>query len=324
MTEPAIRRRQSIEVPGDHLARYLPPEERLIRLAEFAEMSGLDIADLRFTPYLTTPIPAPDKREGRGWPGLRAEAMWHPLFWLSQRMIAPRVFDGDHAITWDEMLAAIGFELTEGAPIEADGRLWARVPDPDNPIIALPEDAPFPPPLYDLDTGTWLDIPATVGVDIDTPEGLARIRSWLAGGEDDALDSIDIDAYLLVPGRDPYWATQHLLNPDAAGHSFFTDLADGYDHSTYEHLAQRVRSFSGETVDKSRDEVQELVSLADVCTNYGIAERQGLAERVETTDDEYVLIEALATLAAQFEELAVELAPADARLEARIARLIQS
>ena len=135
--------------------------------------------------------------------------------------------------------------------------------------------------------------------------GLSRTREQIGGGlggltslfsrrkiDEELLEELETTLLMADCGVE---ATQHLLNPDAAGHSFFTDLADGYDHSTYEHLAQRARSFSGETVDESRDEVQELVSLADVCTNYGIAERQGLAERVETTDDEYVLIEALAT-----------------------------
>ncbi|GAA4924582.1 hypothetical protein [Nesterenkonia rhizosphaerae] len=62
--------------------------------------------------------------------------------------------------------------------------------------------------LYDPTEG-FLDMPFTVGVDVETPEGAARIRAWAEGNADAQLDSIDLTAWLHRPeGHDDNWSLQ--------------------------------------------------------------------------------------------------------------------
>jgi hypothetical protein len=53
--------------------------------------------------------------------------------------------------------------------------------------------------LYDVETGTWLDILSTVGLDVDDDIVQARITEWLEGAPDAELDSIDLSSGLDDP-----------------------------------------------------------------------------------------------------------------------------
>ena len=60
--------------------------------------------------------------------------------------------------------------------------------------------------LYDAESGTWLDVLARYGLDVDDPTTLDRIRSWQAGASDPVLDTIDLSD--LVDIDDRHWALE--------------------------------------------------------------------------------------------------------------------
>jgi hypothetical protein len=60
--------------------------------------------------------------------------------------------------------------------------------------------------LYDQTTGTWLDVLATVDIDVDQPRGQARVAAWLAGRPDSTLDGIDL-THLTSSQDDPHWSS---------------------------------------------------------------------------------------------------------------------
>ena len=134
----------------------------------FVEASGLNGETVTNTPLATVPIPIypphfPDGR--RRWEGTKPEFMWHPFMWLPPRLAHPALLPGGGAESRDEWIVRVMLET-----VTAD--------------------------LFDPQTGTWLDVLATVGIDLDNPIDYLRVEGWLAGDPDDTLDSINLDAYL--------------------------------------------------------------------------------------------------------------------------------
>jgi hypothetical protein len=108
--------------------------------------------------------------EGNRWPGVRTSMMWHPLFWLpknlSDRYLLTHPDDPDQILETDAM-----WMVRVALTMEASG-------------------------LYDPETGGWVDILDTVGIDIEKRADRDRIQQWQKGGVDDLLDSIDLGPYL--------------------------------------------------------------------------------------------------------------------------------
>lgn len=184
------RRRETFHVPGEPLVVSSSPIECMERFAVMSEFTGLGPEMLLSTPLVTTPLPRypADWSEGsRRWSGTRPEAMWHPLMWLPRRV----------AHRYTLVSGATGDGVGSGA--DAERRLegddaWAlRV------CLELASAG-----LYDEETGTWLDMLSSVGIDVEDDADLARVQEWLEGAADPVLDGIDLTPVLL---RDePDWA----------------------------------------------------------------------------------------------------------------------
>lgn len=96
--------------------------------------------------------------------------LWHPLFWLPDQVAFRQ--------RWNN--PAGGDLITE------DLNIWhARV------ALQLNYSG-----LYNPELG-WLDVLSVYGLDITTPEVVAQVAAWLAGGEDEILDGIDLTTVIL-------------------------------------------------------------------------------------------------------------------------------
>jgi len=125
------------------------------------------------------PLPIYTDSPGRQFAHVAPEMLWHPLFWLPSRC-AGRY----------QLMSVDGEDL---GPEDEDA--WAvRV------VLEMSVSG-----LYDAATGTWLDVLARAGIDVDDPVDVARIEAWQAGERDIVLDAIDLSPDLDMPD-DPDWA----------------------------------------------------------------------------------------------------------------------
>lgn len=180
-----IKRRRMLTEPGDTLLLSKSSMDTAFRFTEWQEITGL--APTRFTadPICSVPLPiytqvAPGTRQ---FSTVKPEAMWHPLFWLPPRL-------------------AGRYNLPSGP----DGALEVESTTMWSIRVALELTASG---LYSIEDG-WIDILATVGIDVENEVDLARIEEWQAGGVDDLLDSIDLDLYLKLE-TNPNWALQSAM-----------------------------------------------------------------------------------------------------------------
>jgi hypothetical protein len=178
-----FRRRACLTNPGEPLLLARDPIESVIRFGQFAEQSGIDTTELVASHTVAVPFPIwadPWPTDTRRWKGTRAELMWHPLIWLP-RHLASRT----------------------GRPSNGDRQLRQESDDEWSVRVALEMTVSG---LYDQNTGTWLDVLATVDIDIDRPHARARVAAWLAGRADAALDGIDLSD-LMSDHTDPHWSS---------------------------------------------------------------------------------------------------------------------
>lgn len=232
------RRRASDLEPGEHLLLPTSALGATARLRAWSSFSGLGDDALLLSPLCAVPLPMPWTVPAgrRRWPALRPEAMWHPLLWLPRRLAAPCVLrdPADGAVrgeAYDEWALRVVLELTESAPVTIEGGRWLLLHDPAHERHVRPagpgDDALVP--LYDAHSGTWLDVLATVGLDVDDAADLARVRAWLDGAPDEALNRVDLDRHLRAPGRDESWALDRAHRPVATSdgpRSYVEDLRD--------------------------------------------------------------------------------------------------
>lgn len=142
---------------------------------EFAESTGLKPEQVFSSYAVATPIPfyEPDRRAR--WLGVNPAMMWHPLFWLPERLSRRIEFGNtvEPALPW---AIRVCLELSAAG-------------------------------LYATGQG-WLDILVDSGIDATTPEGQQRILAWQHGGDDVVLDAVDLSALLSNQDGDPNWAEQ--------------------------------------------------------------------------------------------------------------------
>lgn len=199
-------RRPSLVTPGTPLLLCRDTIETAVRFRSFVEEAGIPEHLVLTSTLCAVPLPVytnfgtfPDGRPRRRWEGTRAEFMWHPLMWLPPRVAYRYNIDdpatGASRIEDDDLYAIrLAFELT------ASG-------------------------LYDPTTGTWLDILATVGIDIDDDLDLARVQDWLDGYPDEILDAIDLTDHMDIEDRD--WALESALAlRDNLEHASWALIAD--------------------------------------------------------------------------------------------------
>lgn len=157
-----FRRRQFLTSPGESLLLPLQAMNIADRLSRWTKYSILPKEAIISSPLVAVPLAT--RAPGSRWPATtEAAAFWHPLLWLPPRLAAPA--EGELINVW---AVRIALELTVTG-------------------------------LYDVESGTWLDILSTVGLDADDEIVQARITEWLDGAPDAELDSIDLSAGLDDP-----------------------------------------------------------------------------------------------------------------------------
>ncbi|MFF2623631.1 hypothetical protein [Oerskovia jenensis] len=246
-------RRRALDVgPGEHLLLPASVLDTAGRLHLWRAFTGLYDGELLLSPLTASPLPMPWTVPAghRRWPGLRPAAMWHPLLWLPARLRSPITLrDPMTGETWgetyDEWATRVALEMTESGPVSIDGERWVLLHDPHHGrhVRAFGPGDEDLVPLYDPITGTWLDVLATVGLDVDDPAHLARVERWLAGDDDEVLDAVDLDAFLQAAGRDPAWALDRTQRPlvEGTGHrTYVEDLRDASSTLVARELDDRV------------------------------------------------------------------------------------
>lgn len=160
--------------PGTNLLSCTSGYQLALGYAEFVAATGLGDEDVLSDPVVATPIPRYRDHEagGRRWARVAPEALWHPLFWLPDRVWRQRIADG----------------LVEPETV------WAV-------RVCLEMQAAG---LYDPTRG-WMDVLAAHGIEADDADDTARVLSWLAGGGDADLDGVDLTEHLL---GDDSWAAE--------------------------------------------------------------------------------------------------------------------
>lgn len=210
------------------------------------------------TPVGSVPLPSPivDGADVQHrWPGVDPQWLKNPLFWLPKRLAYPFRFEDGTVEDLCAWQARVFVEIAGAFPVKIGERFWvglhsyAGVPlqvpfDPDAkdmPLLeydlsemrllreASDEDLAHLIPLYDRDSGGWLDVPFLAGVDVDTPRGLERVQSWLSGGSDPDLDRVDLESLLVASGRDLGWAQYALDRPMVYLESGETEVASFFD-----------------------------------------------------------------------------------------------
>lgn len=154
------------------------PVEAAIRFGQMADALGIPVDALMSSLLCSIPLPTYplDFTGRRRWAGVNASAMWHPLLWLPDR-VAKR------------------YQMSEDpGDIESDDRWAVRV--------ALELSASG---MYDDVSGTWLDVLAVIGLDVNDATDQARVQSWLDGVPDALLDGFDVRPYF-DDTQDADWA----------------------------------------------------------------------------------------------------------------------
>ncbi|WP_114906728.1 hypothetical protein [Ornithinimicrobium murale] len=147
--------------PGDSLLLPGNPIEAGFTYAHYQRATGVPHEHLASSTMVAVPIPVrPEDGFGETprWPTARPELMWHPLMWLPHDVASRAEFDG-RTETLDEFALRVAIQVTESS-------------------------------LYDPASGTWLDVLAVGGLDVDDPADVERVRLWLSGGPDALLDGL--------------------------------------------------------------------------------------------------------------------------------------
>lgn len=173
-------RRHFIPDAGEQLLLTEDATVAAERLISFMDATGIPPEVLVADPIVTTPIPVGSLADWRAQAD--PEMLWHPLFWLPERISTRyriQVPSGD-------------------SYLESDAE-WAL-------RIALEVQSAG---IYDPTDG-WLDVLALVGLDTQDPVDLARVEAWADGADDPDIDRAAalVAEFYDVPGRDPNWALE--------------------------------------------------------------------------------------------------------------------
>lgn len=176
-----LRRRAFLLEPGESLLLARSPLELALRYGMWARFTQLPPHQIVSNPLVATPLLnyPPDGHPARVWQQVNPTSLWHPLMWLPGRLA------GRYQI-----------QSPDGTTIPEDDDTWAvRL------CLELAASG-----LYDTESGTWLDVLARRGLDINDPEALERVRRWQSGDDDAVLDTIDLSDDVDVTDR--HWALE--------------------------------------------------------------------------------------------------------------------
>jgi hypothetical protein len=216
-SRPAWRRPFLLEA-GEELLVTSDPVRCLTNYVSASKAIGLNQSEFVASRMSSMPIPIDAGRptvEGsrRRREGINPLMMWLPVMWLPQRLTQRcrfHVVDGD-VIVIDPDSYFQGDPHSVPAPIEGL-RLHTETSDAWVIRVALELTASD---AYDAQSGTWLDVLDTVGINIDEVDDVARVQRWLNGDKDPDLDWLE-DNYLddgwQVPRDEvPSWALRAAL-----------------------------------------------------------------------------------------------------------------
>lgn len=230
-----IKRRRMLTEPGDTLLLSKSSMDAAFRFSEWQEITGLTPNRFTADPICSVPLPiytqvAPGTRQ---FSSVKPEVMWHPLFWLPPRLAG-----------------RYNLPSGPGGALEVESTtMWSI-------RVALELTASG---LYSIEDG-WLDVLATVGIDVENEVDLARIEEWQAGGVDDLLDSIDLDLYLALE-TNPNWALQSAMAlTEPATEAQWAILAD----SLMEVVMDSYDAAANTPLHEVRDTIAVVASLAGV------------------------------------------------------------
>lgn len=182
------RRRGFILEPGESLLFNSSAMSVISRWTDFKTASGLEDRDFHVSPLVAIPVPRYPVEWPAGrkrWVGTRPDFMWHPFMWMPQRLRAKFV-NGDYQEDDTELALRVALEM---------------------------ERAGF----YDVQTGQWLDILSMNGLDIEDKETQARVSAWMAGADDDVLDSIDLEPQFSGAEAIEAWQDVYNMFPGVQG-----------------------------------------------------------------------------------------------------------
>lgn len=179
----SIVRRAFLMDPGENLLLSDSAVVAAGRFGEFVQETGLNPDHVLGDPLCAMPIPVRGlKADGtlERLTGMNPSLLWHPLAWLP-------------------IESAFRFQIrVEGSDeleLESDHDWALRI------ALELTTSG-----LYDVEDGTWLDVLALHGVDIENPVDAARVEAWLAGAVDEDLDGIDLSDFIAAGHDDPEWS----------------------------------------------------------------------------------------------------------------------
>lgn len=176
-----LARRAFILDPGESLILSRSNLDTALRYGLWSRFTGLPKEAILSNPIVATPLVTYPEggHPARVWPQVNPACLWHPLMWLPPRLAGRYQLIGE-----------------DGATVMEDDDTWAvRV------CLELSASG-----MYDVETGTWVDVLAVHGLDIDDPATLDRIRLWQSGAPDPILDRIDLSEDIDIDDRN--WAVE--------------------------------------------------------------------------------------------------------------------
>ena len=193
-----FRRRPFLLEPGDTLLLEPDPIRVMVNFGRFAEETGVPTSSLVTSRLCALPVPTGSIRS---WPRVSAEATFLPLLWLPPHLAERKTYViGDDGLAH----AVASAEAGRSDVYEESEEEWAV-------RVALELSAAG---FYDAESATFLDVMALVGIDLDTDEGLERVRSWLGGASDDDLDllatGLELEGHLRS-ATEPDWALNEVI-----------------------------------------------------------------------------------------------------------------
>jgi len=261
---PTFRRRPFLLGPGQPLVAAGDPIQAVLDYESSVTAIGIAPEHMVASKMSAIAFPEnsgrPTDHSSRRFPGIRPDMMWLPLLWLPERLASRcrfQVVDGevfviDPTLSGPNVLTrpAVGFEVfTETQD------LWVV-------RVGLELEASG---VYDRHSGTWFDVLAHIGIDVDDPADLRRVTAWLDGGVDRDLDTLDtgieMDGLIADPD-DPTWAVSSALSM----HQVMLDQvwATGADSllGMTDDLAISIMSGAVSSVDQARRPLIVVCSLA--------------------------------------------------------------
>ena len=162
----------SFGMPGEQLVlfRGADPVAFFERERWFQEVTGLAGDRIVSSAMCAVPLPVAERNDLgilERWPSeMNPELLWLPVFWLPELVLTRYLIespgsDEPRVETDDEWALRVASELSAAG-------------------------------LYDPETGSWMDVLAAHGIDVEAPGTALRLSAWLSGEPDKALDNIDL------------------------------------------------------------------------------------------------------------------------------------